>query len=561
MSRPPALTNLTGHQVDFFTQADTLESAVSMSAGTADSARLPETETASGDIVVEGVRIPVVAVEPVLDGAKLPAAVNGVALLVPRLTALAARDRREDLLFPHSEVRNERGTVIGARTLGFYPPTKRPPQLPPGHDAGMDSGERTSLMRQGWHRLTATRIVLGLVRRTWIMALLFTLANVLLSASLGTILALEEPDQRLTWAKCLLAVLLTAGALLLVLALAAWEKRNRMRSEVGTAFVIDEQSANWTREETTAFKASLDAEFDRVMTIPGPSQPGMRWSWNLDPGSSARWGAHVDRLVHAFWVSRDLDSDLDRAETPNSLFMWTFWPVAIAFGSRALRGRRGLRLRVGRRPSFGRQGADYGDGSAADSHEFAWQAAATQPGRTTFQPYETSLSPTVVGNRYPVPDAPPPRVRLLLVRLSSGTFAGSDDDGRLTAVKLETTFGTPAADVLTRIPSGTAVTVEELRDLPAEASGHRWVDFPGLAQGVAEWIMERDIDASEHVFLAMIAPQEVAVGVGMLATTVPPGARRWPKHLWPLLYDGRGGFVVPNLDLGSSAHTSSQEAR
>ena len=49
----------------------------------------------------------------------LPGAQPGTRYVVPRVTALAARTR-QDLVFPHDQVRDSRGQVVGARGLAEF---------------------------------------------------------------------------------------------------------------------------------------------------------------------------------------------------------------------------------------------------------------------------------------------------------------------------------------------------------------------------------------------------------------------------------------------------------
>ena len=49
----------------------------------------------------------------------LPAPHKGVLLIVSRITA-AAVTGREDILFPHGEVRDENGRILGVRALGRF---------------------------------------------------------------------------------------------------------------------------------------------------------------------------------------------------------------------------------------------------------------------------------------------------------------------------------------------------------------------------------------------------------------------------------------------------------
>jgi hypothetical protein len=50
----------------------------------------------------------------------------------------------------------------------------------------------------------------------------------------------------------------------------------------------------------------------------------------------------------------------------------------------------------------------------------------------------------------------------------------------------------------------------------------------------------------------MLVPQEVGLGMGVLAGATPP--EQWPEHLWPVQaqrVDGRQHLVIPGIDLGS----------
>lgn len=49
----------------------------------------------------------------------LPAPQEGVLLIVSRITA-AAVTGREDILFPHGEVRDENGRILGVQALGRF---------------------------------------------------------------------------------------------------------------------------------------------------------------------------------------------------------------------------------------------------------------------------------------------------------------------------------------------------------------------------------------------------------------------------------------------------------
>ena len=70
-----------------------------------------------GDVVVNGVTMPLVRTSATADVVNLPEPVPGVLLIVARPVAEALLDR-DDLLYPHRAVRDENGTVVGCRALG-----------------------------------------------------------------------------------------------------------------------------------------------------------------------------------------------------------------------------------------------------------------------------------------------------------------------------------------------------------------------------------------------------------------------------------------------------------
>src|SRR5690606_38658524 len=80
-------------------------------------ARLGESVTGADTLVTEeGAEIPVALVSYAeIEG--LPEPQQGTVFVVPLMTALAAA-RRDDLLVPYEQVRNQEGTVVGCRRLG-----------------------------------------------------------------------------------------------------------------------------------------------------------------------------------------------------------------------------------------------------------------------------------------------------------------------------------------------------------------------------------------------------------------------------------------------------------
>ena len=117
------LVNLTPHPVRIY-RSDTPDRVEDPDAGvvmilepSGEVARLSESVIGEDTVLNdEGVEIPVSLVSYAeVEG--LPKPQEGVAYVVPVMTALAAAGR-EDLLVPYEQVRNQEGTVVGCRRLG-----------------------------------------------------------------------------------------------------------------------------------------------------------------------------------------------------------------------------------------------------------------------------------------------------------------------------------------------------------------------------------------------------------------------------------------------------------
>ena len=117
------LVNLTPHPVRLY-KADTPDQVEDLDDGvvkvlepSGELARLSESVIGEDAVLAdEGVEIPVSTVSYAeVEG--LPAPQEGVAYVVPLMTALAAAGR-DDLLVPYEQVRNQEGTVVGCRRLG-----------------------------------------------------------------------------------------------------------------------------------------------------------------------------------------------------------------------------------------------------------------------------------------------------------------------------------------------------------------------------------------------------------------------------------------------------------
>lgn len=111
------LINLTPHPIRIYdvstpdTIQDLNDGLIGVIPPSGDTARIGEHDLGTTERVAS---IPVELIEySVIYG--LPAQKDGVRLIVPLVTALAAR--RDDLLIPYQQVRNTEGTVVGCRLL------------------------------------------------------------------------------------------------------------------------------------------------------------------------------------------------------------------------------------------------------------------------------------------------------------------------------------------------------------------------------------------------------------------------------------------------------------
>ena len=86
-------------------------------------ARVEEVRSAVAVLQTDLGELPLVDVAYADHFSGLPDPEPGIRYLVSRVTAAALIGRRDDLLFPVDEVRDERGAPIGCRALGrFCPP-------------------------------------------------------------------------------------------------------------------------------------------------------------------------------------------------------------------------------------------------------------------------------------------------------------------------------------------------------------------------------------------------------------------------------------------------------
>lgn len=178
------------------------------------------------------------------------------------------------------------------------------------------------------------------------------LVTLLLGSALGGVYSLATGDWHSTgtWTQLWLTIGLAAAAAgIAAWCLTAFAGRRRMLRRNGTAYIVREQARGWSRDEAARFLAESRRQFARVIEVPGPGVLDGSWDWPLDE-DAARWDAKLAELAVAF---RALNLD-DNPGTPNGIFIWAWWAVAMAFGTRITAADRGLVLDVWQRPSTGR---------------------------------------------------------------------------------------------------------------------------------------------------------------------------------------------------------------
>ena len=378
-------------------------------------------------------------------------------------------------------------------------------------------------------------------------AVVFASATGLIGAVLGALPSIvgRDPEARSFWPMTVTGVLAVMSAFTLWAGARMWRHRQDVMTRRGTAYVIDEIAGVWTHEEKASFVDALSSHFASVLHVPGPADLGGSWTWSLDDGAQ-RWSDELTTLVRSFWAVHFNDDQV----THNAVFVWAWWSVALGFGARATAGRRGLTLRVRQRPSWGREGWIDADGWTNDPHVFVRDRARTFPDQATAaRPVELAIHrcpPAQASSAIEVvpPTAgagsPDPAVTVLLVRMTATTFGQGLEQDSPAGMRLAYTVDDYAGIGVAGTVSG---QLFEWQDVAAP-DHHSWDRYPELAQAAFEWIGAQAAAAPGPVLLAMLVPQEVAVGIGVLAAAA--SKDEWPASIWPLHYRVREDrLVVP----------------
>jgi hypothetical protein len=348
-----------------------------------------------------------------------------------------------------------------------------------------------------------------------------------------------------TWVQLWLTIGLTAVAVAVTTAcLVVARGRSRMKARNGTAYILKEEARGWDKDDASRFLAETRRQFARVITVPGPAALDSRWDWALD--DAAGWDGRVDSLAVAF---RALHADDDPA-SPSGLFMWAWWPVAMAFGQRVTAAERGLSLDVWQRPGFGRTSQQapvpwtsrpHAFGSAGDAGGLSQRPVEVEwPVRLTVSPGGT---PSSIGSR----DA-----AVLLIRVGHQVWGGIPDASVTPSPEEGKRYDLHVRDATGACVDGKSdVALHEFRyDMPTVPSVP-WTEFPALVAACADWLTRQAASLAGHtLLLGAVVPPEVALGLGIRAGRSSRGG--WPPHLWPLMYSRADGFVAPRLNLGTA---------
>ncbi len=389
----------------------------------------------------------------------------------------------------------------------------------------------------------------------------YGLAALFAGGALGVVPALVIGDWKAgqTWAQLWLCVGLgVVAAAALGFSETARRGRDRMLARNGTAYIIQEQARFWADDKAERFRAGIRRRFARVIQVPGPAELSRGWDWPLDAGAR-HWDGKLDELVRAFRVLY-IDETRDGTASPNGVFMWAWWAVAMAFGMRATAADRSLVLDVWQRPSNARMGQVTPETWAQRPHRFGpaalpvgltvsehvWPAELTLSRRGRARPPGATRSSGAARSPGASGD-----ISVLLIRFSSRDWgplpevAASPPGGRL-ALHLYDAVGLAVA-------GASQTEVHELRCVPP-GQVFPWRDFPALAAAAAAWIERKATElAGRTLLLATLMPQEVGLGLGILAGQESRRAG-WPVRLWPVVFEpSRREHVIPNLDLGSAA--------
>lgn len=372
------------------------------------------------------------------------------------------------------------------------------------------------------------------MRRAGLLAACASTAWLLAGAALGTVSTLPSGGSHAgqTWIVLWVTIALTV---ILFTALAIVRKgRDGMLRQNGIAYFVRERARGWQDDQPGGFMDEARRRFVSVIEVAGPAQLGESWEWPIDDGAR-QWDGKLDELARSF---RSLYLANKATAATSTVFIYSYWAVAVALGARLTAADRALELAVGQRPSDARAGKVSPDLWAHTPQSFTdprlVPAVLDRPGSGEFT---SSLRLTVTGRR--------------------GAKARQATEISLLLLRFGRQDWTPPEHVINRADLGLTGTLDvqlhELRCVPPPGETRfAWEDYPALAIAAADWIERKAAELTGHtLLLGAIMPQEVGLGLGICVGQVK--RTRWPRHLWPLIYQNKTDpYVVPHLDLGTA---------
>jgi len=335
-----------------------------------------------------------------------------------------------------------------------------------------------------------------------------------------------------------------------VTAIVLYRKRRWVLRQNGAAYVIRELASDWDRQDEKAFLDSAGRYFARVIAVPGPSRLGRSWDWPLGPDAQ-QWDGKVGELALAFQALRFADDP----RSPNGILVWAPWAVAVAFGMRISAADRDLVLDVWQRPSHGRAGDVAAVIGAQRPHRFGYSEPAPLTELLPGSPPLELTWPAVLAATRRAGEQPPigrrRRVAVLLVRLGHQGWGPVPEAG--TGLEAPHGLRLKVSDFVGVSPTRPSrITVHELRCLPSPGEQFPWQAIPSLVAAVIDWTERKAAELADHTLLfGAIMPPEVALGLGISAGRAE--RTRWPRNMWPLVYQtATSSLVVPHLNLGSA---------
>lgn len=336
-----------------------------------------------------------------------------------------------------------------------------------------------------------------------------------------------------------------------------WQgKRQALDRETGSAYIVEAQADGWRSDALKpAFLAQVDHTFSRRFNVAGARDLNSDWAWPYQGPGLTLWSGGVDDVVLSFRTLHRTDHQI----TPNNIIAYMPWPAAMALTARLKSAEQGLQLRVPHRSSGAREGEYVIEPGKEPPHTFVReQADRTHSDARRVDHQRIPLVFDAVGFDSQAPDlAPgsPSKVRVLLVRATSGRWCGLDIHGKWWSRDDDASTDAPLKAIKLQaarsvgLPAKCDAELLEWQWTPETGvKGHPWARYPAICHAALDWIAENALPDG-ITLLGVQVPQEVSVGFGIdLATR----HASWPARIWPIyVANPDTPPCVPGLNLGA----------